>query len=149
MHLMDSTNLCYQRGRRGRQKTVPQPREEYQTPAFNRLGPAGEQFLKDTPWANPNHQVHKMYPPAAALPDGRPGVPVAAGRAIHGPITGSAVDRKASIEGINAMQRSPGLSGRLSESPELARSMLSSGAHQMKRVASIPSIGRGSKATAA
>lgn len=59
----------------------------------------------------------------------------------------SAAERKASLDALSTIQRSPGLSGRLSESPELARTVL--GANPMKRVGSIPSIGRGSKATAA
>ncbi|KAK5990537.1 hypothetical protein PT974_08806 [Cladobotryum mycophilum] len=50
-----------ERARRGRQKPITHLREEYQPPHLTRLGPAGEQFLKDTPWANPNHSSHKLY----------------------------------------------------------------------------------------
>jgi hypothetical protein len=46
--------------RRSQQRTVYATRDEYQTPSFHRLGPAGEQFLKETPWANPNHSSHRI-----------------------------------------------------------------------------------------
>ncbi|PHH67194.1 hypothetical protein CDD81_2963 [Ophiocordyceps australis] len=36
-------------------------RDEYHAPNFGRLGPAGEQFIKDTPWANPNHSAHRQH----------------------------------------------------------------------------------------
>ncbi|KAF0326321.1 transcriptional regulatory protein dep1 [Colletotrichum asianum] len=43
------------------QRSMMQPLEDYQAVAFGgALGPAGEQFIKDTPWANPNHISHKI-----------------------------------------------------------------------------------------
>ncbi|KAM0330063.1 hypothetical protein ACHAQA_004234 [Verticillium albo-atrum] len=40
------------------------PLEDYQAVAFGgTLGPAGEQFIKNTPWANPNHISHKIQHP--------------------------------------------------------------------------------------
>ncbi|KAG6041403.1 hypothetical protein E4U41_004501 [Claviceps citrina] len=47
--------------RRGRQKPIVSARDDYPTPTFTRLGPAGEQFIKDTPWANPHHSSHKLH----------------------------------------------------------------------------------------
>ncbi|KAG6061075.1 hypothetical protein E4U17_002655 [Claviceps sp. LM77 group G4] len=47
--------------RRGRQKTALPARDDYPNPTFARLGPAGEQFIKDTPWANPHHSSHKLH----------------------------------------------------------------------------------------
>ncbi|PHH92448.1 hypothetical protein CDD83_7404 [Cordyceps sp. RAO-2017] len=129
--------------RRGRQKHgQPQPREEYHTPTFSRLGPAGEQFIKETPWANPNHSVHKLYQPSPnpAEANRRPAQPV------NGP---PPADVKAAFDGTSTAHRSPALSNRMSESPEMARSMLSQAAHQMKRVGSIPNLARGSKTAAA
>lgn len=54
---------------------------EYSTLPFNAaLGPAGEQFLEQTPWANPNHPAHGTNhhhvpkPAAGTSPSaGRPG----------------------------------------------------------------------------
>jgi hypothetical protein len=52
------------------------------------------------------------------------------------------VDVKANAEALGGPTR-------FSESPEMSRSILNPAAHHMKRVKSIPSIGRGSKAAAA
>ncbi|EEY20039.1 conserved hypothetical protein [Verticillium alfalfae VaMs.102] len=42
-------------------RSIMQPLEDYQAVSFGgTLGPAGEQFIKNTPWANPNHISHKM-----------------------------------------------------------------------------------------
>lgn len=59
-----------------------QPLEEHAL-----LGPAGEQFIKNTPWANPNHAAHKLVHAAAGHGhghvDGRTGSPfVGGGKAI-------------------------------------------------------------------
>ncbi|KAF7558883.1 hypothetical protein G7046_g5270 [Stylonectria norvegica] len=149
MELEDDLSAI-ERARRGRHKPLVQPpREEYHTATFTRLGPAGEQFLKDTPWANPNHSAHKVYPqtsPPAQI-DGR--TVNAAGRGSQPTSVQNPADPRTVFEGANAKQRSPALSSRLSESPELARSLLNTAHHQMKRVGSLSSINRGSKTAAA
>ncbi|OAA50111.1 Sds3-like protein [Beauveria brongniartii RCEF 3172] len=123
-----------ERTRRGRQKSSAfQQRDDYQSPNINQIGPAGEQFLKDTPWANPNHSSHKMARQGTAHEENRV-VP-------QGPIFQN--------EHPASSLKSPALSTRLSESPEMSRSILKPSPHQMKRVASVPSANRTSKATAA
>ncbi|KAM3534586.1 hypothetical protein MY4038_002136 [Beauveria bassiana] len=123
-----------ERTRRGRQKSSAfQQRDDYQSPNINQIGPAGEQFLKDTPWANPNHSSHKMARQGTAHEENRV-VP-------QGPIFQN--------EHPASSFKSPALSTRLSESPEMSRSILKPSTHQMKRVASVPSANRTSKATAA
>ncbi|KAG5804957.1 hypothetical protein H9Q74_005705 [Fusarium xylarioides] len=118
-----------ERAKRSRHKPVNQRREEYYAQPFDRLGPAGEQFLRETPWANPNHLLHKMHPTAApteAPPDdmtsrGAPGAQIT---------------------------QSPSISARLSESPELTRTLLSP-ALKAKRVGNnLPGVNRGTKAAA-
>lgn len=53
--------MASQRSSKPRQRSMMQPLEDYQAVAFGgALGPAGEQFIKDTPWANPNHISHKI-----------------------------------------------------------------------------------------
>ncbi|KND94932.1 hypothetical protein TOPH_00222 [Tolypocladium ophioglossoides CBS 100239] len=129
--------------RRGRQKPLAHhhPRDEYHTPTtFPRLGPAGEQFIKDTPWANPNHSAHKLYQKPTTQPDGRASQPVNAP---------PPADVQATFDGQATAHQSPALSSRMSESPEMARSILNPAARQMKRVSSIPNLGRGSKTAAA
>ncbi|KAF6830174.1 transcriptional regulatory protein dep1 [Colletotrichum musicola] len=55
------------RNSKPRQRSIMQPLEDYQAVAFGgTLGPAGEQFIKDTPWANPNHISHKINTGPAA-----------------------------------------------------------------------------------
>ncbi|TQV99727.1 transcriptional regulatory protein DEP1 [Cordyceps javanica] len=122
-----------ERTRRSRQKpTTFQQRDDYQSPNINQIGPAGEQFLKDTPWANPNHSAHKMP---------RQGTAHEVNRAVpQGPIFQN--------ENSASSLKSSALSVRLSESPEMSRSILKPPAHQMKRVASVPSTSRPPKATA-
>ncbi|CAM1506701.1 Fc.00g063420.m01.CDS01 [Cosmosporella sp. VM-42] len=133
-----------ERSRRGRQKPQVQQREDYQPPTFSRLGPAGEQFLKETPWANPNHSAHKMYSQIPGAMDGR--VDTGVGR--QGLVPAPA-DTKAALDGPSSKQRSPAISSRLSESPELARTLLNPAHHQMKRVGSLSGMNRGSKTAAA
>lgn len=123
-----------------------QPREDYHTPAFNRLGPAGEQFLKETPWANPNHSVHKMTSRAPLPVDPRVDN-AGAGRGVHQGFA-VAADSKAPFEGSGANQGSPTLSSRLSESPELARNLLNPTHQPMKRAGNASGIPRESKAAA-
>lgn len=134
-----------ERAKRSRHKPTSQRREEYYPQPFDRLGPAGEQFLRETPWANPNHLIHKMYPtttPVEARPDD------AASRGaqqINGP---PPVDIKSSLNAVaQATQQSPSLSTRLSESPELKRTMLSP-AHQVKKVGNLPGVSRSAKTAA-
>jgi hypothetical protein len=43
------------------------------------LGPAAEQFLEQTPWANPNHPVHRMGQQSHQLPHD----PVGVGSALY------------------------------------------------------------------
>jgi hypothetical protein len=132
-----------------RARTRPVIRDDYPAATFNRLGPAGEQFLKDTPWANPNHSAHKMYQPATVLPEMRPEPPTGGNRMTLHNLASSTADMKSALDGAAAVQKPPSAPARLSESPEMARSILNPAAHQMKRVRSIPNLGRGSKATAA
>lgn len=132
--------MSLQRVRRGRQRSMVQQREDYHTPTFTRLGPAGEQFLKETPWANPNHLVHKIYQQTPVQQDGR---------GIQQALMPTASELNAAYEAHALAHRSPTVSNRPSESPEMVRSMVNPAHHQMKRVTSIPSIGRGSKAAAA
>lgn len=120
-----------QRARKGRQKSVFLGRDEYQATSFNKLGPAGEQFLKDTPWANPNHSAHKVSQPVTTqAPSGEP--------------TTSAA--RASAE---ASKPDAAVPAKLSESPELSRSIMNQTAHAMKGVAGVQSIALTSKAAVA
>ena len=133
--------------RRARQRPAAQPREEFHTPGFSRLGPAGEQFLKETPWANPNHSAHKMLPRAPGPLD--PRADSSAGRGLNQGLAAVPADSKAPFESPIPNQMSPALSSRLSESPELARNMLNSAHQQTKRVSNLPGItNREPKATA-
>ncbi|KPM40949.1 hypothetical protein AK830_g5572 [Neonectria ditissima] len=136
-----------ERARHERHKPLSQPREEYHPSSFDRIGPAGEQFLRETPWANPNHLAHKMYPNLNTTGEGR--AEGASGRGTQqGPAP--AADSKSTFTGSNPKQQaSPALSNRLSESPELTRSVLNPAHHQMKRVGGISTINRGSKTAAA
>ncbi|KAF4978086.1 hypothetical protein FZEAL_5476 [Fusarium zealandicum] len=140
-----------ERAKRVRHKPQTQRREEYYTSPFDRLGPAGEQFLRETPWANPNHLAHKMQATTAAAVDGRAenatGLETQQALALGLP----AGDIKSTF-GIapNPKQQSPSLSNHLSESPELARTLLNPGHHpQAQRVGSLSSVSRGSKTAAA
>ncbi|RBR23647.1 uncharacterized protein FIESC28_03576 [Fusarium coffeatum] len=134
-----------ERAKRSRHKPTSQRREEYYTPPFDRLGPAGEQFLRETPWANPNHLLHKMYPttaPAEARPDD------AASRSAQQMPGPPPVDIKSSLNvTAQVTQQSPSLPTRLSESPELTRTMLSP-AHQVKKVGNLPGVSRSTKTAA-
>ncbi|QUC17837.1 uncharacterized protein UV8b_02078 [Ustilaginoidea virens] len=130
--------------RRGRHRNVTSVREDYPNPAFTRLGPAGEQFIKDTPWANPHHSAHKIHQQAPnIIPAPRPN------QTIPGCGAPSSADTKAASGSQKLIDQSRGLLNGLSESPELARSVLNPAVHPAKRVSSIPNIGRGPKATAA
>ncbi|KAL0936428.1 transcriptional regulatory protein dep1 [Colletotrichum truncatum] len=122
------------RNSRPRQRSIMQPLEDYQAVAFGgTLGPAGEQFIKDTPWANPNHFSHKINP-----------TPAAPGARVNSPLQGS----KASAAGLSqpspalsnghsAPQTSPHANLFPSASPEMVRiaNVLTQSA-QMKRVGS-------------
>ncbi|KAK7415502.1 hypothetical protein QQX98_005855 [Neonectria punicea] len=136
-----------ERARHERHKPLSQPREEYHPSSFDRIGPAGEQFLRETPWANPNHLAHKMYPNLNTTGEGR-----AEGASGRGTQQGSVpvADPKSTFTGSNPKQQaSPAPSNRLSESPELTRPVLNPAHHQMKRVGGITTINRGSKTAAA
>ncbi|KAF4473066.1 DEP1 regulator of phospholipid metabolism [Fusarium albosuccineum] len=136
-----------ERAKRARHKPLTQRREEYYASPFDRLGPAGEQFLRETPWANPNHLVHKMYPTSAA-PDGQ--VDNSPGREPQQAVVPPATDVKTGLNATSqSKQQSPSLSNRMSESPELTRTMLNSAHHPMKRVGNLSSVSRGSKTAAA
>ncbi|PNP53970.1 hypothetical protein THARTR1_05657 [Trichoderma harzianum] len=129
--------------------SISQIREEYQPPHLTRLDPAGEQFVKNTPWANPNHSSHKFYQhhPASAEARPEPAVPVPAGRTPQNALSAS-TDLKVALDGPGAV-RSPALSARLSESPEITRNILNPASHQLKQMGSISGLGRGSKTAAA
>ncbi|RDA84650.1 hypothetical protein CP532_5705 [Ophiocordyceps camponoti-leonardi (nom. inval.)] len=130
------------RGRR-KQSAHPHARDEYQTPTFSRLGPAGEQFLKDTPWANPNHSAHKMHQQQPGSAEGHP-------RRTMQPVNAPpSAEVKAALEGPSPVHRSPALTNRMTDTPDMARNILSQAAHQMRRVSSIPNMARGSKTAAA
>lgn len=120
------------------------PREEYQTPTFNRLGPAGEQFLKETPWANPNHSAHKaMYQQAPGQRDGRAEAALLAGRGQQQVPTPSTA--ASTIEAPLSLHLSPTVSHRLTESPELARSVMKVAA-PIKKTGNLPTVPRGKTA---
>ncbi|KAM0503777.1 hypothetical protein ACHAP8_003019 [Fusarium lateritium] len=134
-----------ERAKRSRHKPASQRREEYYPQPFDRLGPAGEQFLRETPWANPNHLIHKMYPTTAPV-EGRPDDAASRGaQQIHGP---PPVDIKSTLNvAAQVTQQSPSLSTRLSESPELTRTMPSP-AHQVKKGGNLPGVSRSAKTAA-
>ncbi|TWU77132.1 hypothetical protein ED733_008337 [Metarhizium rileyi] len=132
--------------RRSRQRGMAQMRDDYPKPTFSRLGPAGEQFIKNTPWANPNHFSHKAHQQSAAQPDSRQAVTALAGRPNQH--TAHATTAPTLIDSQTPIRKSPAVLHRMSESPELSRSVLNPAALPMKRVASIPNIGRSSKAAA-
>lgn len=144
--LADDLSLI-ERNRRSRQRQAfQQPREGYyQTPTFNRLGPAGEQFLKETPWANPNHSAHRAaYQQTPVQVDGRAEAGSATGRTAPQIPTPSS---SATIEAPLSTQRSPALSNRASESPELARSVFKA-VPPAKKTSHAPALNRGAKAAA-
>ncbi|KAF4335259.1 DEP1 regulator of phospholipid metabolism [Fusarium beomiforme] len=118
-----------ERAKRSRHKPASQRREEYYAQPFDRLGPAGERFLRETPWANPNHLIHKMYPTAAVDASTNE----TTSRGVHQVPGPSATDFKPGLNSSAQMTQSPSLTARLSESPELTRTLLSP-AHQAKRV---------------
>ncbi|KAM0564428.1 hypothetical protein ACHAPJ_000641 [Fusarium lateritium] len=135
-----------ERAKRSRHKPTSQRRDEYYTPPFDRLGPAGEQFLRETPWANPNHLIHKMYPTTASAEVQPDDTASRGAQQVSGP---PPADIKSNFNAAaQVTQQSPSLSTRLSESPELTRAMLSP-AHQVKRVGSLPGVSRGTKTAAA
>ncbi|PWI74234.1 Sds3-like protein [Purpureocillium lilacinum] len=154
---VDADFSAIEQVRRNRHRPPPPPpppvqaREEYHhgPPTFSRLGPAGEQFIKDTPWANPNHSAHKQYQQNHAQPGARPESSTAAGPTAQPANGPPPADVKAAFDGQPAARRSPAMSSRKSESPEMTRSKLNPPSHPMKRVGSIPNLGRGPKTAAA
>lgn len=145
---LEADLAAMERTRRLRQKpSISHIREEYQPPHLTRLDPAGEQFVKNTPWANPNHSAHKLYQHHAAAVEVRPEPAAAAGRTSQNAIS-HAAELKAALDGPGAV-RAPAHSARLSESPEITRNLLNPSSNQMKRMSSISGLGRGSKAAAA
>lgn len=142
---------CIQRTRRVRHKpSISHIREEYQPPHLTRLDPAGEQFVKNTPWANPNHSAHKFYPhPVSA--EARPEAAAAAVPAGRAPPNAPppAADPKTALDGPGAARSPAALTARLSESPEMTRNILNPASHQMKRMGSMPGLSRSSKTAAA
>ncbi|KAM0353571.1 hypothetical protein ACHAPU_001583 [Fusarium lateritium] len=132
-----------ERAKRSRHKPTSQRRDEYYAQPFDRLGPAGEQFLRETPWANPNHLLHKMYPTNGpeAQPDDM------AGRSVQ-QVPGYPVgDLKSGLSAAAQITQQSPPSTHLSESPELTRTMLSP-AQTVKRAGHLPGIGRGTKTAA-
>lgn len=141
--------------RRNRQKHPSHhARDEYHgPPTFSRLGPAGEQFIKDTPWANPNHSAHKMYQQNHGQPAARADASATAGPAPQ-PGTGPPpAGVGAALDGQPAAHASPALPAALATrtpaSPEVARNVANAAAaHSMKRAGSMPNAGRGPKTAA-
>lgn len=125
----------YQRNTKPRQRSIMQPIEDYQAVAFgSNLGPAGEQFIKDTPWANPNHIAHKISTgPAAA--GARLSSPMQGGKAAAGPSNQQPIP--AVTNGHVVPQASPPMNRFISASPEMVRTanVLTQSA-QMKRAGS-------------
>lgn len=101
-------------------------REDSQTASLDRLGPAGEQFLKDTPWANPNHSSHanKAYQTLSVQQDDRTSA-LSSKRSGQQAALGTATS-PTKLAGATPLNR-------LSESPELARSAIKDAAAQLKR----------------
>lgn len=135
-----------QHTRRGHQKKHlgQVPREEFQAPTFNRLGPAGEQFLKETPWANPNHSSHKMAQQSQAQVAGRHDLPGSSRAPLP---SGAPPEHKLATENRAPVQRTPLVSSRFSTSPELTRPMINQNA-SAKRATNMTSLGRDSKTAA-
>lgn len=73
----------------------------------------------------------------------------AASRAVPQGQIPAAADIKSNLNATHPKQHSPSLPNRLSESPELTRTMINSAHNPMKRVGSLSSVSRGSKAAAA
>lgn len=148
---LEADMAAMERTRRVRHKpSISHIREEYQPPHLTRLDPAGEQFVKNTPWANPNHSAHKFYPhPVSA--EARPEAAAAAVPAGRAPPNAPppAADPKAALDGPGAARSPATLSARLSESPEMTRNILNPASHQMKRMGSMPGLSRSSKTAAA
>ncbi|KAI6783720.1 Transcriptional regulatory protein-like protein [Emericellopsis cladophorae] len=138
--------------RRSRQRTVYATRDDYQTPSFNRLGPAGEQFLKETPWANPNHSAHRMQqqqPPQQQPQQHRLQSIQADGKAEQQTLNAGSLST-AAIAGHDApvsQQRSLANSTRPQETQETSRTPLKT-SNPMKRTA-LPGPSRESKTAAA
>ncbi|ODA78285.1 hypothetical protein RJ55_05666 [Drechmeria coniospora] len=126
--------------RRSRQKHTPYhsaPREEYHAAPTFRLGPAGEQFIKDTPWANPHHSSHKLHQhqPASVQPDGRVEQAGVAG-AVQAAIAPELGDVGAALDDAASAHGPPSSLTRSSNSPEKARNM-----NLMERVGGSPAPG--------
>ncbi|KAK2606133.1 hypothetical protein QQS21_003416 [Conoideocrella luteorostrata] len=138
-----------ERVRRGRQKNLMPVRDDYPNPTFTRLGPAGEQFIKDTPWANPHHSSHKMQQQAPAAAPTRINPPTSSISPATAAGAPTSSDPKPTYDSQAPIHKSSAIPSRMSESPELSRSVLSPAAHKMKRVSSIPNMSRGSKTAAA
>ncbi|KAL9942512.1 hypothetical protein ACHAO5_007867 [Verticillium nonalfalfae] len=82
---IDDDLEAIKRASRSRQRSIMQPLEDYQAVSFGgTLGPAGEQFIKNTPWANPNHISHKMqHVPLHSEPGSSTAMPSAPPQAAH------------------------------------------------------------------
>ncbi|OLN97014.1 Transcriptional regulatory protein DEP1 [Colletotrichum chlorophyti] len=118
-----------------RQRSVMQPIEDYQAVAFGgNLGPAGEQFIKDTPWANPNHISHKINS-GSTVPGARVISPIQGGKAAAGP--SNTRPPPTLTNGHAVGHTSPQLNQFSSASPEMVRTanVLTQSA-QMKRAGS-------------
>ncbi|KAL2758828.1 hypothetical protein ACRALDRAFT_1061919 [Sodiomyces alcalophilus JCM 7366] len=120
------------------QRPPAQPSENYQAVSLGgTLGPAGEQFLKNTPWANPNHLSHQ----AASVPP----------QAVAAPSAGlEALARLPAVSRANGQGHPHSASAMADVSPEVL-SMADVLTHDMphsKRAASV-GIRRGSKAAQA
>ncbi|GKT63453.1 transcriptional regulatory protein DEP1 [Colletotrichum tofieldiae] len=124
------------RNSKPRQRSIMQPIEDYQAVAFGgNLGPAGEQFIKDTPWANPNHIAHKITTGPVAPGAGVKSPAMQGGKAVPGP--SHAQPMPAITNGHAAAHTSPQMNRFTSASPEMVRTanVLTQSA-QMKRAGS-------------
>lgn len=130
-------------------------REDHSSPAFHRLGPAGEQFIKNTPWANPNHSAHKLqqHPAPSCIPmevrtEQSTAAAAAAARRTRPGKGSTSGEAKDLLEKPSTRRKSPALPGRLSDSPESARSLLKPAVHQLKKAGGAAGVGRGPKTAA-
>ncbi|PKS10528.1 hypothetical protein jhhlp_002281 [Lomentospora prolificans] len=116
------------RARRQRQQSMMQ----HQMPAFSgALDSAGEQFIKNTPWANPNHPHHQLH----KIPSGsQPDLPVNA--QLQTPrFDGHGVSQQPSTEGLSGRRQSA--------SPEMVRLSSTQSHGQIKRVGSAQGVSSG------
>ncbi|KAK2036097.1 hypothetical protein LZ31DRAFT_636730 [Colletotrichum somersetense] len=124
------------RNSKPRQRSIMQPIEDYQAVAFGgNLGPAGEQFIKDTPWANPNHIAHKITTGPVVPAVGAKPQATQANKTVAGP--SHARPMQTIANGHAAAHVSPQMNRFTSASPEMVRTAnVLTQSSQMKRAGS-------------